>query len=114
MKIPKILSCGSTILSLYFSWISVKSGTLTLEWYIIVAIIIGNSIFLIICSLYEGFLYKKYTTEIALTQKGIEEEYNEKIQKYKQENSDLITKKKQLSDNTPLYNFFIKKSYRTF
>lgn len=99
LKIPKILSWGSTILSLYFSWISVKSGTLTLEWYIVVAIIIGNSIFLIICSLYEGFLYKKYTTKIALTQKDMEEKYNEKIQKYKQENSDLIAKKKQLSDN---------------
>lgn len=66
LKIPKILSWCMTILSLYFSWVSVKSGTLTLEWYIIVTVIVGNSIFLIVCSLYEGFLYKKFSSQITL------------------------------------------------
>lgn len=66
LKIPPILSWAMTILSLYFSWVSIKSGTLTLEWYIIVTIIVGDSIFLIVCSLYEGFLYKKFTSQIVL------------------------------------------------
>ena len=66
LKIPKILSWMISLLGLYFSWFSVRSGTLTVEWYIIVTIIIGNSIFLIACSLYEGFLYKKYTSQMVL------------------------------------------------
>lgn len=106
LKIPKILSWCMTILSLYFSWVSVKSGTLTLEWYIIVTVIVGNSIFLIVCSLYEGFLYKKFSSQITLIEANnardkekIEVEYKEKIEERDKQNEDLINVKKQLSDN---------------
>lgn len=64
LKVPKVINWIMAILSLYFSWISIKSGTITLEWYIIAIIIIGNGLFLIICSLYEGFLYKKFTAQL--------------------------------------------------
>lgn len=106
LKIPKILSWCMTILSLYFSWVSVKSGTLTLEWYIIVTVIVGNSIFLIVCSLYEGFLYKKFSSQITLIEANnardkekIEVAYKEKIEERDKQNEDLINEKKQLSDN---------------
>lgn len=106
LKIPKILSWCMTILSLYFSWVSVKSGTLTLEWYIIVTVIVGNSIFLIVCSLYEGFLYKKFSSQITLIEANnardkekIEVAYKEKIEERDKQNGDLINEKKQLSDN---------------
>ncbi len=104
LKIPKIVTWCMTILSLYFSWLSIKSGTLTLEWYIIVAIIVGNSIFLVICSLYEGFLYKKLSSRIELREsehirekENIENEYKKKVNeidiqngKLKQEKDDLL------------------------
>ena len=73
LKIPKIINWMMTILGLCFSYISISSGTLTLEWYIIVSIIIGNGIFLILCSLYEGFLYKKYTAQIQTIKKEEED-----------------------------------------
>ena len=106
LKIPKILSWCMTILSLYFSWLSIKSGTLTIEWYIIVTVIVGNSIFLIICSLYEGFLYKKFTSRIELKEsehirekEAIENLYKEKVNEINVQNEKLKQEKDNLLDD---------------
>ena len=93
LKIPKILSWGMTILSLIFSWISINSKTLTLEWYIIITIIVGNSIFLIVCSLYEGFLYKNYTSKMSLEKSSHKIKIEKKdlqIEKLKIEKDNLL------------------------
>lgn len=86
LKIPKILSWCMTILSLLLSWISIKSGALTLDWFIIIIIIIGNSIFLIVCSLYEGFLYKKSTSTIEI----VRTESERKIENINKEKKELL------------------------
>lgn len=95
-----------SILGLYFLWLSIRMGTLTLEWYIIVAIILGNAIFLIVCSLYEGFLYKKFTSKMALIEakhmrerEKIEVKYKEQIEEKNKESEELINDKKQLYDD---------------
>ena len=107
LKIPKILSWTMTILSLYFSWISIKSGTLTLEWYIIVTIIVGNSIFLIVCSLYEGFLYKKFTSQITLKENDIAREKERLEAKHKEEIEEKDKQNKTLTnEKTELRNGF--------
>jgi hypothetical protein len=106
LKIPQILSWAMNILSLYFSWISIKSGTLTLEWYIIVTIIVGNSIFLIVCSLYEGFLYKKFTSKIALMENDnvrererLEVTHKEEIEEKDKQNETLYKENAQFLDD---------------
>ena len=76
-SIPKILSWAISILGLYFSYISLDSKALNLESYIIVSIILGNSIFLIIFSFYEGMLYKNYNSKVVRVEAG----YNQQKEK---------------------------------